>query len=54
MRNGRCRMHGGCSLSGTAHGRYRHGLATREAIAMRRYLAALVRDARQMLTRLRT
>jgi hypothetical protein len=47
-------MHGGRSLSGTAHGRYRHGLATREAIAMRRYLAALVRDAREMLNGLQT
>ena len=52
MRNGRCRMHGGRSLSGTAHGRYRHGQATREAIAMRRYLAGLVRDARKVLTEL--
>jgi hypothetical protein len=47
-------MHGGRSLSGTAHGRYRHGRATREAIAMRRYLAALVRDAREMLNGLQT
>jgi len=54
MRNGRCRMHGGCSRSGTAHGRYRHGRATREAIAMRRYLAALVREARKMLAGLQT
>ena len=29
---------------------YRHGHAAREAIAMRRYLAALVREAREMLT----
>ena len=36
MRNGRCRMHGGRSRSGTAHVRYRHGQATREALAMRR------------------
>jgi len=54
MRNGRCRMHGGCSRSGTAHGRYRHGQATREAIAMRRYVAALMREAREMLTGLQT
>jgi hypothetical protein len=47
-------MHGGCSLSGTAHSRYRHGQATREAIAMRQYLAALERDAREMLTGLQT
>ena len=45
-------MHGGRSLSGTAHGRYRHGQFTREAIAMRQYLAALQRDARKMLTEL--
>jgi len=54
MRNGRCRMHGGRSRSGTAHGRYRHGRATREAIAMRRYLTALMRDARELLTGLQT
>ena len=54
MRNGRCRMHGGRSLRGTAHGRSRHGQATREAIAARRYLAALMREAREMLTRLQT
>ena len=53
MRNGRCRMHGGRSLSGTAHGRYRHGLATREAIARRRYLTDLMREAREMLVGLR-
>jgi hypothetical protein len=47
-------MHGGRSLSGTAHGRYRHGQATREAIAMRRYLAALMREARELLTGLET
>ena len=50
MRNGRCRMHGGCSRSGTAHGRYRHGQATREVIAIGRYVAALMREAREMLT----
>jgi len=49
MRNGRCRMHGGRSRSGTAHGRYRHGRATREAIAMRQYVTALKRDAREVL-----
>jgi len=54
MRNSRCRMHGRRSPSGTAYSRYRHGQATREAIAMRRYLAALVRDAREVLTGLLT
>jgi hypothetical protein len=47
-------MHGGRSPSGTAHGRYRHGQFTREAIAMRRYLTAFVRDVRKMLTGLQT
>ena len=54
MRNGRCRMHGGLSLSGPAHCRYQHGQATREAIAMRRHVAALMREAREMLTDLQT
>ena len=40
MPNGRCRMHGGKSLSGTAHGRYKHGEFTRAAIASRRKLRA--------------
>jgi hypothetical protein len=36
------------------HGRHQHGQATREAIAMRRYLAALMREARESLTGLQT
>jgi len=54
MRNGRCRMHGGRSRSGTAHGRYRHGRATREAIAMRQYVTALIREAHEVLGGLQT
>jgi hypothetical protein len=53
MRNGRCRMHGGRSRSGAAHGRYRHRQWTREAIAARRQLAALVREVRQLLHEIR-
>ncbi len=30
MANGRCRLHGGMSLSGVAHGRYKHGRYSRE------------------------
>jgi hypothetical protein len=53
MRNGRCRMHGGRSRSGAAHARYRHGAWTRDAIAARRQLAALVREARHLLQEIR-
>ena len=49
MPNGRCRMHGGVSRSGTAHGRYRHGQATREARETRHRVASLVRGARHLL-----
>ncbi len=49
LRNGRCRLHGGKSLSGSAHGRYRTGEYTREAIARRKALNALLRRARQIL-----
>jgi hypothetical protein len=38
MKNGRCRLHGGKSLSGRDHGRYRTGLYTKEMIAYRREL----------------
>lgn len=30
MVNGRCRLHGGKSLSGVQHGRYKHGFYTQE------------------------
>ena len=50
MPNGRCRMHGGKSLSGREHGRYRHGLYTKEAIADRRELNALLREYGAALT----
>lgn len=49
MPNGRCRMHGGKSLSGAAHGRYTHGNFTREALERRKALNALLRQARQLL-----
>jgi hypothetical protein len=46
-------MHGGRSRSGAAHGRYRYGQWTREALAAQRDLAALVREARQLLHEIR-
>lgn len=49
MRNGRCRLHGGKSLSGPAHGRYKHGNCTKQALELRRQLAALLREARALL-----
>jgi hypothetical protein len=52
MKNGRCRLHGGKSLSGKAHGRYRHGLRTKEAIKSQRQLNNLLKEARELLRRI--
>jgi len=41
MANGRCRFHGGMSLSGKAHGRYTRGKYTKDALANRRELSAM-------------
>lgn len=49
MPNGRCRFHGGMSLSGAAHGRYKHGRFTRQAKEQRRQLAALLRSCRELM-----
>ena len=49
MKNGRCRLHGGKSLSGKQHGRYKHGRYTREAIEERRQLNSLLRDVAALL-----
>jgi hypothetical protein len=46
-------MRGRRSFGGAVHGRYRYGQWTREAIAARRDLASLVREARQLLHELR-
>lgn len=51
MANGRCRMHGGLSLVGTASPRFRHGWYTRAAIARRRELAALIASVRKTILR---
>ena len=49
MKNGRCRLHGGKSLSGKQHGRYKHGHYTREAIEERRQLNSLLREVAALL-----
>ena len=49
-----CRFHGarGGAPKGTAHGRYRHGKFTCEAIRQRRVLSALVRAVKDQIARL--
>ena len=49
MKNGRCRLHGGKSLSGKQHGRYKHGRYTRAAIEERRQLNSLLREVAALL-----
>ena len=49
MKNGRCRLHGGKSLSGIQHGRYKHGRYTRAAIEDRRQLNRLLREVTALL-----
>jgi hypothetical protein len=51
MKNGRCRMHGGMS-PGAPRGNknaWKHGRYTAEAIARRRSIAALIRQARELM-----
>lgn len=45
----RCRLHGGKSLSGNAHGRYKHGQWTKGVIDERRQFSELRREARRFL-----
>lgn len=52
MKNGRCRLHGGKSLSGKQHGQYKHGRYTRAAIEERRFLAALLRECKAMIQKI--
>ena len=49
MKNGRCRLHGGKSLSGKAHGRYRTGEHTKEAIALRNDLRELFQITKDLM-----
>ena len=50
-RNGRCILHGGRAgaPSGERNGRWKHGNATKEAIAQRRMVRALLREAVDLL-----
>jgi len=54
MKNGRCRLHGGKSRSGSAHGRYKHGKRTKEAMETRQQVAALLRESRQLLREIKS
>lgn len=49
MKNGRCRLHGGKSKSGKEHGRYKHGLRSRETIEKRREVRAMLKEAKSFL-----
>jgi hypothetical protein len=42
-------MHGGLSLSGKASPLYRHGLYTKEALELRREIAALMTESKRAL-----
>jgi hypothetical protein len=53
---GRCRMHGGAPGSGAPHGNtnaLKHGLYTRDAIAERRQVGDLVRQSRELLSKIK-
>ena len=55
MANGRCRMHGGKSPGapyGPRNGSYRTGLWTKEAIANRKVIAALLKAARDEIDKI--
>jgi hypothetical protein len=49
-----CRFHGagGGGPKGRRNGNYKHGLATKEAVHMRRTISALIRASRQSLAAL--
>ena len=52
MKNGRCRMHGGTNPGapcGPSNGAWKHGRSTKEAIAERREIARILRNARETL-----
>jgi hypothetical protein len=50
MPNGKCRLHGGKSKAGKAHGRYVCGMYTKEAIEHRRRTREILRRAKLTLT----
>ena len=52
----RCRMHGGAAGSGAPRGNtnaLKHGRYTREAIAERKHVSELVRQARQLILQIK-
>jgi len=49
MKNGRCRLHGGKSKSGKEHGRYRHGMRTKEANELRCQMRDILRASKEMI-----
>ncbi len=53
MKNGRCRLHGGKSLSGAAHGRYVTGKYTKDALESGRQIDDLLRKCRDSLKQFR-
>ena len=49
MKNGRCRMHGGKSLSGKNHGRYKHGCYTYDFKRAQKEMSALIQGAKKLV-----
>jgi uncharacterized protein YjcR len=52
----RCRMHGGAKGSGAPKGNqnaFKHGMYTRDTIAMRKEVNALIRQARETLSEIK-
>jgi hypothetical protein len=49
-----CRCHGarGGAPKGEAHGNWKHGRWTNEAVANRKYIRTLIRDARQLASQI--
>ncbi|WP_394728173.1 HGGxSTG domain-containing protein [Altererythrobacter sp. GH1-8] len=45
----RCRLHGGRSLQGEAHGQFKHGGNTKDAIALRRAANRLTRKIKEQM-----
>lgn len=52
MKNGRCRLHGGKSKSGKEHGRYKHGMRTKEMIEFKRQMCRLLRASKETIEEL--
>lgn len=58
MRNGRCRMHGGCStgpktkdgLERSKKANWKHGRYSSEAISQRRYLNQMIKNCKDLMS----